>query len=130
MKANNFPSEKTNRPSTRSFALAIAGYLLAFLFVSGCASVNYVGEEFSPTESVDIYYSEQAIDHEYDLIGHGLGSGFWVRNRKITSKLMEEAMEKGADAILFTGLGKSNILIGSGISTDEKQMNVVFLKYR
>ena len=115
---------------TRSSSFVTSLSLLAFLFVSGCASVNYVGDEYGPTDTVDIYYSEAAIDQEYDLIGHGLGSGFWVRNRKIQSKLIEEAKEKGADAILITGLGKSNVLIGSGISADEKQMNVSFLRYR
>ncbi len=130
MKAENITSEQTNRFSTGLFSFAKTGYLLAFFFVSGCANVNYVGEEFSPTETVDIYYSEQAIDQDYDLIGHGLGSGFWVKNRKIKSKLIEEAREKGADAILVTGLGKSNVFIGNGISADEKQMNVAFLKYR
>lgn len=104
--------------------------MLAFLLVSGCASVNYVGEEHNPTTKVDIYYSAEAIDKAYDLIGHGLGSVFWVRNRKIQSKLVDEAMEKGADAILVTGLGKSNVLIGNGITADEKQVNVTFLKYR
>lgn len=111
-------------------SILTSGYILTFLFFSGCASVNYVGDAFTPTETVDIYYSEAAIDQEYDLIGHGLGSGFWVRNRKIQSKLIKEAKEKGADAILITGLGKSNILIGSGISADEKQVNVAFLRYR
>ena len=118
----------TGKTSARSFFTSCA--ILAFLFVSGCASVNYVGDEFSPTETVDIYYSEDAIDKDYDLIGHGLGSGFWVRNQKIQSKLIEEAKEKGADAILITGLGKSNVLIGSGLSADEKQVNVAFLRYR
>lgn len=120
----------TSASPNRSLPSRITGFLLAFLFVSGCTSVNYIGDEFSPTETIDIFYSEQAIEQEYDLIGHGLGSGFWVKNRKIESKLIEEAKEKGADAILITGLGKSNVLIGNGISTDEKQVNVVFLKYK
>ena len=106
------------------------GLVALIVFMSGCASVNYVGDEFKPTTEVDIYYSEAAIEYDYDLIGHGLGSGFWVRNRKIQRKLIEEAKEKGADAILVTGLGKSNVLIGNGVSADEKQMNVAFLRYK
>ncbi len=109
----------------------VAGlFAVAMLITSGCASVNYVGHEYAPTETVDVFYSEAAIDQDYDLIGHGLGSGFWVRNRKIEGKLIEEAREKGADAILVTGLGKSNVMISNSISADEKQVNVVFLRYR
>lgn len=33
-------------------------------------------------------------------------------------------------AYLITGIGKSNVLIGNGISADEKQMNVSFLRYK
>ena len=123
-KATEDIRQKAKRP------LSLVGLYTCALFMSGCASVNYVGNEFTPTNDVDIYYSEAAIDQEYDLIGHGLGSGFWVKNKKIQDKLIEEAKKKGADALLVTGLGKSNILIGNGISTDEKQLNVAFLKYR
>lgn len=108
----------------------LSSLILCVALLSGCASVNYVGDEYAPTADVDIYYSEAAIARDYDLIGHGLGSGFWVKNRKIQGKLIEEAKEKGADAILVTGLGKSNVIISNGISADEKQMNVVFLRYK
>lgn len=110
--------------------LSIAIYLFAGLLFAGCASVNYVGLEYAPTNNIDVFYSEEAVVYDYELIGHGLGSGFWVRNQKIQNKLIETAKERGADAILITGLGKSNVLIGSGISTDEKQMNVAFLRYK
>lgn len=113
----------------RPFAGLSLSILMA-LIMTGCANVNYVGYEYGPTEDVDIYYSEAAIDQEYEQIGHGLGTGFWVKNKKIEAKLIEQAREKGADAILYTGLGKSNVIIGNGWSADEKQMNVTFLKYK
>ena len=122
-------SKNTSHTSRRFFDIRSL-FILVILFSTGCASVNYVGHEFGPTTEVDIYYSEDAIDQDFELIGHGLGTGFWVKNRKIEAKLIDEAKEKGADAILYTGLGKSNILIGNGFSTDEKQMNVAFLRYK
>ncbi len=102
---------------------------LAFVQLTGCARVYYVGDEFAPTETVDFYYGEDAIDKPYDLIGHGLGSGFFVRTRKIKSKLIEEAKSRGADAVLLQGLGKSKVIIGQ-LNADERQMNAVFLRYR
>ena len=121
-----------SRKLDNTFQAIIRVSLLVFLTLSivGCAHVNYVGDEFTPTNNVDVYYSEKAIQKNYDLIGHGLGSGFWVKNRKIQKKLIDEAKLKGADAILITGLGKSNVLIGTRLNADEKHMNVVFLKYR
>ena len=102
---------------------------LAFLHLSGCAKVYYVGDDFAPTETVDFYYGEEAIDKPYDLIGHGLGSGFFVRTKKIKSKLIEEAKSRGADAVLLRGLGKSKVIIGQ-LNADERQMSAVFLRYR
>ena len=124
------------KKSTIPFAVMcrvfVLGSMLVFFMLTtvGCASVNYVGDAFSPTSDVEIFYSEDAIEREYDLIGHGLGSGFWVRNRKIQAKLIDEAKDQGADAILVTGLGKSNIMVANQVSLNEKQMNVVFLRYR
>ncbi len=123
--------EKTRKPADIRRPLAGLGLsVFIALLMTGCANVNYVGHEYGPTQEVDIYYSETAIEKEYELIGHGLGTGFWVKNKKIENKLIEEAREKGADAILYTGLGKSNVIIGNGWSADEKQMNVTFLKYK
>ena len=113
----------------RSFAMRSV-CILAALLVCGCTHVNYVGDEYDPTTIVDIYFSEDAIDKEYDLIGHGLGSGFWVRNRKIRNKLIDEAKSKGADAMLITGLGRSHALISNGVSAGERQINVTFLRYK
>lgn len=97
---------------------------------AGCANVFYLGDAFSVTSQVDLYYDESAIEKAYDLIGHGLGSGIWVSSQKIQKKLIEEAKARGADAILITGLGKSNISIGNRLRASEKQLNVVFLRYR
>ena len=125
-----FTHKKGKLSDIRRALSKVSVFLIFALFTAGCASVNYVGDEFPSTTNIDIYYSEDAIDKDYDLIGHGLGSGFWVRNQKIQSKIIEEAKEKGADAILITGLGKSNVIITNALSADEKQMNVAFLRYR
>ncbi|MFK7843981.1 MAG: hypothetical protein AB8G77_01675 [Rhodothermales bacterium] len=131
MYSNKTTSQKESNFSDIRHVFARGSVLLFMIFLmAGCASVNYVGEEHTPTESVDIYYSEAAIEKEYELIGHGLGSGFWVRNHKIEGKLISEAKEKGADAILITGLGKSNVMLTNALSADEKHMNAVFLRYR
>ena len=98
--------------------------------MAGCASVEYVGDTYAPTEYVDLYYSETEIEQDYITMGHGLGTGVWTRNSKIQRKIVEEARDRGADAILITGLGKSHIPLGDDGSAEEKQINVTFLKYR
>jgi hypothetical protein len=105
--------------------------ILILTFIIGCsAQVNYVGKEYDPTANVDIYYSKEEIKNEYEIIGHAVGSGGdFVSNDKIQEGLISEAKSKGADAILITGVEKSNIPTGGG-STNEKQIKASFLKYK
>jgi len=111
-----------------NFKLSSA-FILVTLLAIGCASVNYVGKSFDPTTSVDVYFSKEEIKMEYTVLGHAIGSGTIVSNDKIQEKLIEEAKRKGADAILITGLGKSNVTFGTS-STAEKQIKASFLKYK
>ncbi len=104
---------------------------VAFL-VLGCASVNYIGNSFDPTTSIDLYFSEDEIMQEYTVIGHAIGSMvLWGSSdsEEIQAKLIETAKLKGADAILITGIGKDNFFIG-GSSSAESQINALFLKYK
>ncbi|MBX2821568.1 MAG: hypothetical protein KTR29_17860 [Rhodothermaceae bacterium] len=125
------------RPDIRSSRLNVSIYSIYFIFVflflftAGCASTEYIGETYAPTSDVEIFYSEDAVPYEFTTIGQALGTGVWVKNRKIQNKLVDEAMNRGADAILITGLGQSHIPLGEdGGSAREKQINASFLKYR
>ncbi len=115
--------------SRREFKLG-GVFMLVTLLAFGCATVNYVGESFDPTTNVDVYYSEDEIKNEYTIIGHAIGSTSFVSNDKIVAKLIEEAKSKGADAILITGVGKSNIPTGEYSSMAENQINASFVKYK
>ena len=131
--------------------------LLIILFTMGCGSVgfvDYVGQSFGPTTTVDVYTSTEEIEMEYTVIGHALGIGMPLGislkpdTKKIQQKLIEEAKRKGADAILIVGTGAKKeytaltegaatkvggltVTINPGIPTvKENQMKVSFLKYK
>ena len=109
----------------------VAIVLISVIILSiSCARVNYVGRKYVPTNNIDMYYSKEEIKREYIVMGHALGSGtFTVSNDGIMKKMIEKAKISGADAILITGLGKSNVQAGNG-SVDEKQIKASFLKYK
>ena len=130
--------------------------LLITLFTIGCGSVSfvdYVGQSFGPTTTVDVYASTEEIEKEYTVIGHALGigmplgiSGFKQPSTdKIQKKLIEEAKRKGADAILIMGTGAKKEKLGDDVGVEvvgvtvidltpkvvtENQMKVSFLKYK
>ena len=113
----------------RNFKLGIVSIFVIF-FAFGCATVNYVGKSLDPTTSIDTYFSEDDIKREYAVIGHAIGFGMIVEPDKIEAKLIEEAKLKGADAILIKGIGKSNVIVYPGSSSDENQIYTSFLKYK
>ena len=132
-------------------------FLLFILFAVGCKSVSfvdYIGNSYDPTTTVDVYLSKGDIEQEYTVIGHALGFalplgiGADLSDDKIRKDLIEEAKRKGADAIVITGTeekkDKLDMPLGSiesgGTSTDlsihvadittERQMKASFLKYK
>jgi hypothetical protein len=108
----------------------LSSLLILIVIICCSANVNYVGKEFEPTTSVDVYFSEDEIEKEYTIIGHAIGSGGnFISNDDIQDKLIETAKSKGSDAILITGVEKSNVPAGGG-STEEKQIKASFLKYK
>ncbi len=114
----------------KNFILSSVFILLTLLAI-GCASVEYVGKSFDPTTSVDMYFAEKDIEKDYTVIGHAIGIGeFGASTEKIQKELIEEAKRKGADAVLITGLGQERFNVGDSNSTDEKQINASFIKYK
>lgn len=112
----------TKRTSTLLFGL--------FIVFASCAEVNYIGESYQPTTEIEIFFDEKNIEYEYTIIGHAIGTGAWgVSNEKIQDKLIQTARRKGAHAIIITGVGKDTISTGEHTTTDETQINAVFIRY-
>lgn len=91
-----------NRVGRSLFAIALAaGALLA----SGCVSVNYVGQSYPPTTSVDIYYDAADITRPYSVMGRAQAiADEGTNSREFEQGLRKEAMSHGADAVLVEGM--------------------------
>ena len=101
--------------------------LLVGLLTVGCAEVDYVGESFKPTTNIDLYFSKEDIEKEYTVMGHAVGDGTSDSN-EIQKALIEEAKEKGADAVLITGI--DNQLLSTEDGDPESKVKASFLKYK
>ncbi|MEE8335192.1 MAG: hypothetical protein V3S48_02015 [Candidatus Neomarinimicrobiota bacterium] len=110
----------------------IVGILVLVIFSAfACTTVNYIGNTLDPTTNIDTYYSKDDIKQEYIVIGHAIGLRVFDHNaKKIHEKLIKEAKINGADAILITGIGKSEVLIAVGSASAESQVYALFLKYK
>ncbi len=81
-------------------------YLLTFfvlILVSSChPRLYYLGDTYSPTTQVDVYYSPNDIALEYKVIGQLTGENQGVVDLdEIKIAMIEETKQRGADGILF-----------------------------
>lgn len=85
--------------------------LMPVLFaVLGCATINYVGESYPPTQQVDLYFSKEEIETEYTVVGRILATAnsdeMFYSSDKFTQAILKKAREKGADAVVILGFEK------------------------
>lgn len=77
------------------------------LLLGACApKINYLGNSYTPTQQVEIFFDEKDIKGDYRVMGmiDNEGDDFEEDDPEIVQQAMvEKAKAVGADAILFTG---------------------------
>jgi hypothetical protein len=123
----------------------------ALLVVAACAHVDYIGESYPPTSHVDVFFAEDDVRQEYKVMGKVVATANdLVSAEKLQAKIMQKAQDKGADAVVLTGLdryksgestdyherteSKGRRTTTSGHSTtsseEKKEIQALFIKYR
>ena len=113
------------------------------LFFTACGGddidVDYLGDSYTPTSDVDVYFSEDDVTEGYLVMGHATADG--GDTEALQETLIEKARESGADGIIFEGFdrvktGEQTIVNDIGdtsiVNTDTKsvlQVKAVFIKY-
>ncbi|MEM1319815.1 MAG: hypothetical protein AAGG75_06130 [Bacteroidota bacterium] len=94
------------------------------LLVAACTTIDYVGNSYTPTKKVDVFFDERDIDRDYEVIGKAIGEG--VSMDGVKDKMIERAKREGADAVLIEGISSDMI------APDEvrKRIGASFLRYR
>ncbi|MDD4857670.1 MAG: hypothetical protein PHD74_06135 [Candidatus Krumholzibacteria bacterium] len=125
------------------------------LLAVGCTKIDYVGKEFSPTVDVDIFFSLDDVEREYEVMGHVTATADdMVSAEKMQEEILKKAREKGADAVVILGLeryststpatwsettkteetetGTKTTTTGTSSSgtEEQKEIRATFLKYR
>ena len=91
-----------------------------------------MGEQYSPTFSVDVYYDENDIESDYTVMGIARNEGDTFERddlNDIRTQLIKKAREVGADAILILSIAENRP------ATEEewdpnKIVEAKFLKYK
>jgi hypothetical protein len=94
-------------------------FLIAFSIVFGCTTTDYVGKTYSKTDRVEIYFNKDEIKRPYEVMGQiKAEASEALKFEDMEQKLVEDAMEKGADAILIEEL--KTVEVGSVSSASGK----------
>jgi hypothetical protein len=94
-------------------------FLIAFAIASGCTTTDYVGKTYSKTDRVEIYFNKDEIKRPYEVMGQIKAEApEALKFEDMEQKLVEDAMEKGADAILIEEL--KTVEVGSVSSASGK----------
>jgi hypothetical protein len=73
--------------------------------VASCTTTDYLGKTYPPTQHVDVFFSTQDVQRPYEVMGEiRAEADDIVSYDTMQQKLMQEAMQKGADAILIEKL--------------------------
>jgi len=78
--------------------------LSIILLLSACSpTLNYLGDNYPPTNKVDVYYDEGDIKREFKVIGQLTGDNVntTVDLNDVKDGMIEEAKMRGANGIWF-----------------------------
>jgi hypothetical protein len=126
---------------------------IILLFTSACATrLHYIGNSFTPSQSVDLYVDPSSIEKPYTIVGkgyikEGMGSTNYIK--RIQPLAINKAKQKGADAVLIQdfytqgaadlhtlsrtdSVGKGTVTVGntSLLQPNFQNFTVLFLKYK
>ena len=108
------------------------------LFFTACGDdIDYLGDTYSPTTHVDVYFSEDDVTEAYQKMGHATAEKGDAE--ELQERLIEKARESGADGIIFHGIdrvktGETTTVDAIGTehtqNTRVLQVKAVFIKYK
>ena len=94
-------------------------FLISCAMVISCTTTDYVGKTYSITDRVEIYFNTDEIKRPYEVMGQIKAEApEAVRFEDMEQKLVEDAMARGADAILIGEL--KTVEVGSVSSASGK----------
>jgi len=104
--------------------------MISFLFIITCSHINYIGKSYQKTSEVDVYFSESETGKEFEIMGYAISAGqLFVSVDDLKEKLVEEAKQNGANAIIITGIDRDSEFDGRGYDA-ENQIKATFIKYK
>ncbi|HWJ27529.1 MAG TPA: hypothetical protein VNS32_13370 [Flavisolibacter sp.] len=100
--------------------LFLSPFILSLLFIIGSCSplVYYIGDSYTPTNDVQVFYDIKEIKKEYKVIGR-MTKEITLNSEVEKNAMIREAKKHGADGIIFSDIT---------MNQDKKQSDQVYVK--
>jgi hypothetical protein len=115
--------------------------------------VSYIGQNFKPTQQIEVFINEDAVKQQFDYIGKGYLRNYThdVNPEKIMDLAKKKGMEVGADAVIISdyyirdtggtnistlhksdSIGRSLVTLSSTLinPVSAKGFNILYIKYQ
>ena len=118
-------------------------------FLTSCSpTINYLGQRYTPTNKVDLYFDEADVKQNYSVMGRMNNEAGEFESddiEEVQEAMIEKAKSVGADAILFIGFYTDKVngqnssehlsddgktVYGNSNVSKSKQFSVKLLKYK
>jgi hypothetical protein len=105
--------------------LLLSSFVLPALFtiVSCSPLIYYVGDNYSQTSDVQVFYSAKEIKREYKVIGH-MTKEISYKSESDKKAMIKEAKKHGADGIIF-----SDINLNPDRKSDQATVKAELIKF-
>lgn len=77
--------------------------ITAAIFSSCALPTSYIGDTFTPTENVDVFYAAKDVKKDYRVIGH-ISSQASANENDAKQGIINKAKKIGADGVIILGV--------------------------
>jgi hypothetical protein len=100
--------------------------LVGVIFASSCTryyppSVSYLGNNYTPTSTVDLYFDIGSIDRKYLVMGNAELILWKNDGEMVKQKIKESALKNGADGVIFE---ETQVIQTGSTTSTQTQTNI------
>jgi len=100
--------------------------LASVIFTSSCTryyspSVSYLGNNYTPTNTVDLYFDIESINRKYQFMGNAELILWKNDGEMVKQKIKETALKNGADGVIFD---ETQVIPAGSTTSTQTQTNI------
>lgn len=98
---------------------------MGLIVLASCSTISYVGDRYTPTQEVDVYYSAKDVARDYKVIGHLSENVSGINGEENAKRaIIRKCKEVGANGVIILGFEHAK---GETTSTYQKAEAITYV---